>query len=133
MNVVDFVNKLFLLYPNSWTNDNEALKRKQYMTALQTKKIDFQKLLDRIATNYDKDFMPITSWLLEQSRFCYPQEEINRFLNVKIYNPVYKCEMVDAFETSKMLTDEEIIEDYKKIFPNHKEGWEVKDVWWEGA
>ena len=133
MNVAEFVDKLFLLYPNSWTNDNEALKRKQYMTALQPKKIEFQKLLDRIATHYDKDFMPITSWLIEQSRFCYSKDEMCRFLNVKIYNPVYKCEMNDAFETTRMLTDEEIIADYKKIFPTHQEGWEVIDVYWEGV
>ena len=131
MNVLDFVNKLFLLYPNSWTNDNEMLKRKQYMTALEEKKIDFEMLLERIALHHTDNFMPLTAWLLDQARFCYPKGMVNRFLNVKIYNPVYKCEMVDAFETSKMLTDEEIIADYKKIFPNHQEGWKVIDVYWE--
>lgn len=125
MDVKEFVSKLFLLYPNSYTSENEFLKKRQYIVALESKKIDFQKLMDRIAKNHKSEFIPTTSWLLEEACFCYPQSSGSAWIQVRVYNPILKCEMsTDAFP--KGTSEQAILNTYKKMFGG--EGWRLIEV-----
>lgn len=126
MDVREFVSKLFLLYPNSYTSDNEFLKKRQYIVALEGKKIDFQKLMDRIAKNHKSEFMPTTAWLLEEACFCYPQTASKEWIQVRIYNPIYKCEQAtDCFPAGT--SEQAILNTYKKMFGG--EGWRIIETY----
>ena len=127
MDVKEFVSKLFLLYPNSYTSDNEFLKKRQYLVALEAKKIDFQKLMDRVAKNHTSEFMPTTAWLLEEACYCYPKIAEKEWLNVKVYNPIYKAVTnTDCFPSGT--TERQMLNFYKARFPN-TEGWRIVEVY----
>lgn len=125
MDVNEFIDKLFTLYPNSWTGDNMFLKKKQYLTALDNDKIEFEKLLDRIARYNISSFMPEPAWLREESKFCYKEcfkNPKSEWMSVIVYDPILKTNRnTDCFPTS--VSDTKILNFYKKKFGG--EGWKI--------
>ena len=128
MDVNEFIDKLFTLYPNSWTGDNMFLKKKQYLAALDNGKIEFEKLFDRIAKYNNSSFMPEPAWLREQSIYCYKEEYKNtksEWLSVRVYDPILKTiRNTDCFK--KGTSEKGILNFYKKKFGGY--GWKIIEV-----
>lgn len=126
MDIKSFTNKLFLLYPNSFNAQNEFIKKRQYIIALDNPKVDFEILLDRIAKYHKSEFMPTPAWLKEESKHSYKKEFRNSektWRHLKIYNPIYKeVQNTDCFPPNT--TDSQILKTYEKLFPN-TQGWEI--------
>lgn len=124
MDLTDFIDNIFKLYPNSWNAENIDLKKRQYLVAIKNPKIDFDKLLDRIALYHKGDFMPDSAWIKEQSGHCYKQEyknPANEWISVKMFNPKTKqIRNTDCFHNS--IPDEEILSFYAKKFGD---GWQI--------
>ncbi len=125
MELKDFVDVLFVLYPNSYNSENAYLKKKQYLMALDIKNIDWEKMLDRIAKCHFGDYMPSSAWLREQTKNCYKKEFLqssSQFVSVKVYNPIIN-EIINCDCFPKDLGNEEIIRFYEKNFGGC--GWKV--------
>lgn len=128
MDLKEFVQKLFLLYTNSWNDTNEFIKKRQYIVALDNNKIDFDLLMDRIAKYHKSEFIPTPAWLKEEAIHCYSREfkkNTSNWIQVKVYNPIAKTtSSKDAFPIGT--TEEQMIKAYEKE-SKHK-GWKILEV-----
>ena len=126
MDKFDFINRIIALYPHAITD-----KTAQYDTysRVLTNKVDYEKLLDIFAGEYKDNFPPPAAILKEMSKRCLKQEDVQaqKWLNVKVYNPIYKCVTnSDCFPAGT--TTEQMINAYKKLFPN-TDGWKIVEVY----
>lgn len=125
MSIYEFVNNLFLLYPNSYNKENADLKKQRYIKTLNNPKTNFNKLLDYISDNHKSEFMPTEAQLKEWSRHCYYAGSADKWLSVTVYNPIYKYIVNDCFQAG--MSKDEILNSYKKKFPDTT-GWEILEI-----
>lgn len=126
MNLYDFLDELFILFPNSYSKENRNSKERQYMSVLDNPKIDFKKLLKRMTQTYMGDFMPPPAWFLEESVTCYKNGDECQYLEVtRLYDPRpdYQCERKASDYFPKGTSDEAIIRTYEKKF--NCTGWKI--------
>lgn len=128
MTLDEFIEKIFKRYVCASDVDE---KKEEYASTLfdLSGKVDFDKLLDAVSKNNDKDFVPPANNVLEWSRSCYKTEYKKRgsngWIQVKIYNPIYKCEQsTDCFPAGT--SEQAILNTYKKMFGG--EGWRIVEV-----
>ena len=125
MDKFDFINRIIALYPHAIT-DRDA-QYDTYNRALNNK-IDFEKLMDLFAQEYNDSFPPPAATLREMSQRCLKEETITSqtWLHVKVFNPIYNCVTnTDCFPAGT--SEEKILATYKKMFPN-TEGWRIVEV-----
>lgn len=126
MNIYEFVNNLFLLYPNSYNKDNADLKKQRYIKTLNNPKTNFNKLLDYISNNHKSEFMPTEAQLKEWSQYCRYTENASQWISPTVYNPIYEREYKgDCFP--KGTTEEQILKFYKNKSPDTA-GWEILEI-----
>lgn len=126
MNLQQFIIDLFKLYPNSWTQDNEVLKKRQYFTALNGAKIDYSKLMDCVANEHIGEFLPTPAWLKEKAVHCYTGSTVDRWLHVKVFDPRHQSvRNIDCFP--KGTKEEDILKTYESLFKCT--GWKIMEIY----
>lgn len=129
MDLKEFVRQLFLMYTNSYNEANKTYKKRQYLSALDNPKVDYEILMDRIAKYHNDDFMPPSAWLKEESKYCYKEEIKNAsldYIHTKVYDPRYNSiTSTDCFPRGT--TVEQMIKTYEKMF--NCKGWKILEVY----
>lgn len=70
MNRGEFLEKLFMLYPDSFSEKNKHVWLEAYKRVLQDPEIDYDKLFKTLLTEYKFKAAPPTSWIWEQAKNC---------------------------------------------------------------
>ncbi len=128
MTLDEFIEKVFKRYVCASDTDE---KKEEYASTLfeLCGKVDFEKLLDVISRNNEKDFVPSASNVLEWSKSCYKQEYkkgSGGWVHVKVYNPIYKTVVnTDCFPAGT--TEAQMLHYYKKRFGG--EGWRIEEIY----
>ena len=129
MTLDEFIEKIFKRYVCASDPDE---KKEEYASTLfdLCGKVDFDKLLDVVSKNNEKDFVPPAQNILEWARSCYKTEYkktgSSGWIQVRIYNPILKCEQsTDCFPSGT--SEQAILNTYKKMFGG--EGWRLLGVY----
>lgn len=122
MDMDNFLDDLFQLYPNSWNYTNKNLKLGQYYKVIDKPYVDYHKLLRLVAQEYDGDFMPPPAWLGERLCRCQKSEGNLHYRHVKVFDPRFGGKIDICFEGNP--TDEQILRTLDKKFPRY-EGWRI--------
>ena len=124
----DFISRIISMYPHMIKDEGIDAYYDLYKRNLYGKDIDYEKLFELFATEYKDKYPPTGSYIGELASRCLKQEVVQaqKWLNVKVYNPVYKCVTnSDCFPAGT--TTEQMINAYKKLFPN-TDGWKIVEV-----
>ena len=71
MNRDNFLQNLFSMYPNTFTEKNLKMWHKAYCIVFETKKIDYDKLFEIYATSYQNtNIPPAPAWFNEHIGEC---------------------------------------------------------------
>jgi len=127
--VNQFLNRLTAYYSSSFKNDYEKeIWKDCTLEEIYNPNIDYDKLFKiLVKTAYNGNFIPDTKQINEASKGCYKSGESQKWINVKVYNPIYKCiTNTDVFPAGT--SEEKMIKTYEKMFPNTS-GWQIVEVY----
>lgn len=126
MDKFDFINRIISLYPHAIT-DKET-QYDAYNRALKSNNsVDYEKVFDLFCEEYKDSFPPPSGFINELASRCLKPEaqESSKWIQVRIYNPIYKCEQsTDCFPAGT--SEQAILNTYKKMFGG--EGWKIIEV-----
>lgn len=105
MNQIEFIEKLFGLFPSKFTKENKQLWWDGYKKVL-SEKIDYEKLYNTVLSGWDKTSAPPPAWLKDHSeiKIYYTQpkndypysEKITVSVNGSIYSFWYDPKQMTA-------------------------------------
>lgn len=127
--VNQFLKRLTTYYSSSFKNEYEKeVWIDCTLDEVYNPNVDYDKLFKTLVkTAYNGNFIPDVKQILEASKGCYKTSETSKWINVKVYNPIYKTVVnTDCFPAGT--SEEAILNTYKKMFPN-VEGWKLVEVY----
>lgn len=114
MNKHEFIKKLLSRFSFYVEKDPEGTFYDTYTRVL-TNKVDYDKLWDKFVNEYDKQGPPTGVYIKQMAQSCLKEyAPSDNWLSVRVYNPLYKCTMVDGFP--KDITEEQVLKAYEKKF-----------------
>lgn len=86
MNRAEFLNKLYALYPKSFTEENKAMWLEGYKEAL-SGGVDFDKLYTTVLLENEKRTAPTPRWLHDKATYIVSQPTSVTFKNIWATSP----------------------------------------------
>ena len=129
LGVNDFLNRLTEYYSASFKNESDKELWKDYtLDEIYNVNVDYEKLFKvLIRESFNGNFIPDVKQINEAAKSCYKTSTGKQWLHVKVFNPLYKTiTNTDCFPSGT--TEEQMINVYKKMFPN-TEGWKIVEVY----
>ena len=126
--VNQFLNRLTSYYSSSFKSDYEKERWKDCtLEEIYNPNIDYDKLFKvLVRTAYNGNFIPDTNQIIEASKGCYKEAETDKWLHVKVFNPIYNAVTDwDCFPAGT--TEQTILNTYKHRFGG--EGWQIVEVY----
>ena len=124
----DFISKIIAMYPHIIKDDGVDAYYDLYKRSFYGKNVNFEKLFDLFATEYKDKYPPSGAYLSELANKCLNEErtDANKWIQVRIYNPIYKCEQsTDCFPAGT--SEQAILNTYKKMFGG--DGWKILETY----
>ena len=126
MDKFDFINRIISLYPHA-IKDHDG-QYDAYKKALPiSEKINYDEVFEIYCREFKDSFPPPPGLICEWAQRCRKEEykPVSKWVNVKIYNPIYKAEVnTDSFPAGT--SEEKILSFYKKRFGG--DGWQIIEV-----
>lgn len=124
-----FLNRLIEYYGASFSNGNDKeLWKNATLEAVYNPNVDYDKLFKMLVKEaYNGNFIPDAKQINEAAKSCYKQGTANKWLHVKVFNPIYNCVTNhDCFPAGT--TEQQMLNAYKRMFPD-SDGWRIVKVY----
>lgn len=127
MDKFDFINRIISLYPHAIT-DREAQYDTYNRSLKNNNSVDYEEVFNLFCEEYKDSFPPPPGLINELASRCIKQEvkESSKWIQVRIYNPIYKCEQ-STYCFPAGTSEQAILNTYKKMFGG--EGWRILEVY----